>query len=81
MKLYLSPAEIAECLGIDVGKVTAWCKSGELRTRNVARSVGRKARWRILQSDLDAFLDRRANSPPVKPARRRKPTEPTTTWY
>jgi excisionase family DNA binding protein len=78
----LTPAQVAEVLSVDVGKVTGLCKSGELRASNVARVVGKKARWRIRQADLDAFLDRRANTPPPKPAhRRRKPATGVIEFY
>ena len=72
MTIYMTPAQVAKALGIDAGKVTGWCKTGELRASNVARGVGRKARWRISQPDLEAFMARRANTPTPKPMRRSK---------
>jgi len=72
---FLSPAQVAEPLGIDVRRVLGWIKSGELRACNVGtRPDARKPRWRIAQCDLDLFLLRRTASPiPATPRRRRQP--------
>jgi excisionase family DNA binding protein len=72
---YLSPAQVAEQLGIDVRRILGWIARGELRACNVgSRPDGGKPRWRIAQCDLDVFLLRRTASPtPTTPRRRRQP--------
>ena len=72
---YLSPAQVAEDLGIDLRKVLLWIKTGELRACNLATQVsGKKPRWRISTIDLESFLLRRSASPtPAAPRRRRQP--------
>lgn len=71
---YLSPADVAEQLGIDLRKVLLWIRTGELKAANLATIVnGKKPRWRIAQCDLDLFLLRRTASPtPTTPRRRRQ---------
>jgi excisionase family DNA binding protein len=69
----LSPGDVAEELGLDIRKVLAWIRSGELRAANVAtRLDGRKPRWRIAQADLETFLAARTAGPTPKPAPRRR---------
>ena len=78
---FLTPAQIAELLQIDVGKVIGWIRTGELPAVNVAKSRhGAKGRWRIAESDFEDFLlRRRTQPPPPKPTRRR--ILPTVTQY
>ena len=60
MDKFYTPAQIAELLVVDHGKVLDWIASGELPAYNVARHRnGPKARWRISKTDLDDFLVRR----------------------
>lgn len=76
MTLYLTPAQVAKLLGIDMSKVNRWIHSHELPAFNVAKSArGTKARWRISQADLETFLAGRRNMPATtapKPTRRRR---------
>lgn len=75
MSVYLTPARVAECLGVNCSKVVAWINAGELKAANVARNRHGQPRWRIAQSDLDDFLLRRTSQPPApmtKQSRRRK---------
>ncbi|MBC7854564.1 MAG: helix-turn-helix domain-containing protein [Pirellulaceae bacterium] len=69
---YLGVPKVAEELGIDSGKVLAWIHSGELIAVDVAERRGGRARWRISQVELDAFLQRRQSRPPVPAARPRR---------
>lgn len=59
-ELKYTVAQIAEKLEIDKSKVYILCKSGELNATNI--STGKvKARWRISESDLQSFLEKRHN--------------------
>jgi hypothetical protein len=69
---YLSPADIAERFGVDVHKVLAWLRSGELRGIDVSARRGAKPRWRINPADLAAFEAARACTKTPEPARRRR---------
>lgn len=66
----LTPPALAKNLGINVHKILAWIKSGELRAVNLGN--GNRPRWRILPDDLELFLARRAAQPAAKAARRQK---------
>jgi excisionase family DNA binding protein len=65
------PADVAEHLGVDVGKVLAWIRRGELRALNVAARQGGKARYRITPEDLEVFEMKRTISPMPRATRRR----------
>ncbi len=68
---WLSPPQIGKMLGVDPAKVIGWIRRGELKAVNV--SDGSRPRFRIKESDLDAFLERRSAVPtPTKPKRRRR---------
>lgn len=68
---YLTPPAIADRLAVNVDKVHAWLRRGELRGYDVSEKPGMgRPRWRIDPSDLQAFLDRRAAI--VKPPAIRK---------
>lgn len=58
---FLIPRDIAEQLGVNVSKVLAWIKSGELLAANVSNSDSRP-RWRIKPEAFEAFLSARSNS-------------------
>lgn len=68
---HLRPREVAKRLDIKVDAVLAWIRAGELHGTNVAVRVGGRPRWRITETDLQAFLLRRSAAPPA-PARRRR---------
>ncbi len=77
----LTAAEVATILRVKIDAVLGWIASGELPATNVGRGELRP-RWRIAQSSLDAFLDRRASRPPaVAMRRRRAATGPKVTAY
>ncbi|MGD0655107.1 MAG: helix-turn-helix domain-containing protein [Thermoguttaceae bacterium] len=65
------PRDVAERLGVDVGKVLGWIKRGELRALNVVANQGRKARYRITPEELGIFELKRTIAPAPKVTRRR----------
>ncbi len=70
---YLSPPKIAKRLGVSCEKVIGWILAGELRGSNLAARADGRPRYRVAESDLAEFLDRRnAAVQPTMP-RRRKP--------
>ncbi len=69
-----TPKSVAEMLGIDQGKVLAWIHTGQLIAVNVAESLTSRPRWRIADSEVDAFLNRRKTQPPQPVKRQRKST-------
>lgn len=66
---YLTPPEVAKLLRVRCKKVLAWIRSGELTASNV--SNGFQPRYRIKESELEAFMQGRAVVTPP-PARRRR---------
>jgi excisionase family DNA binding protein len=55
-----SVREVTERLGVHENTVLRWLKGGQLRG---IRLGGKRAGWRIRQSDLERFIDQRANVP------------------
>lgn len=51
--------EVADLLKVKESTVRTWIKDGDLR----AVKFGRE--WRVVQKDLEAYLDAHANRPPV----------------
>jgi len=69
----LTPPKIAERLGVSPDKVRGWTAKGELPATNVATGSGGRPRYRISETDLTEFQEKRQPSgPPPKPPRRRK---------
>jgi hypothetical protein len=69
----VSPPTLAKAWGLDVQKIIAWIRSGELRAINAARSPTGRARFLIDKRDIEAFEQARAVTPPAaRPARRRR---------
>lgn len=68
----LTPPQLAAEMGIDVDKVYAFIRSGELRVTDTAIKRGGRARYRISRQDAEDFQRRRQNSPPPPPSPRRK---------
>ncbi len=54
----LTPAQIAEALQLNESTITRWLRKGRLRGFKVGKD------WRVSATDLDAFLEERANVPP-----------------
>ena len=65
-----SPPQAAQLLGVEVGKIHHWIKTGELVAVNVATRVGGRVRWRISPDELDRFLASRQSHSPQKPLRK-----------
>lgn len=74
MSAFLTTRQIAEMLGVDVGKVGDWLASGDLVGVNVATNAGGiRPRWRISRQALDAFLAARQTHKPLpSPGHRRQ---------
>lgn len=72
MPSWRTPPQIAEELAIDVSKVLSWIHTGQLVAVNVAEKVAGRARWRIAQTEFEAFLNRRQRRPQVVVKRRKK---------
>ena len=69
-----SVTDIGHRLGVTTDTVLAYIKSGELVAVDVSRGRGERPRWRISESDLLGFLQRRRTaSPAPKPERRKRP--------
>lgn len=52
---FLSPADVAEILGVKVSQVMALLAAGEL----IGIQVGGRGVWRIEDVELDAYIERR----------------------
>lgn len=59
---YLTPPEIAKLLRVASDKVQGWTRWGELQAVNVRDGV--RARYRVSQRGIDAFLKSREVQPP-----------------
>lgn len=71
----LTPPEVARRLGVNPDKVRAWIAAGELRAVNVAQRHGlSRPRWRVDETDLEAFKSRRLAEPAKRPTRSPKVT-------
>lgn len=83
MSGFLTVAQVAELLLVDVGKVHDWISGGDLAAVNVTRVRGTRARWRISREALDAFLASRGNrmAPPPAPRATRRRAEAVTQYF
>lgn len=65
----ITPQEVARRLGVSDDHVISWIRGGELVALDISSTGARKRRYRIAESDLAAFIERRLNSntPPVVP--------------
>jgi transposase len=72
----VTPPKLAKRYGVDVHKIIAWVRSGELPAMNSATTQGGRPRFLIDESDILAFETRRS----VEPARKstRKPRQKST---
>jgi len=66
----LTPPKIASECGVEVAKVHAWIRSGELKAINLAEKIGGRPRWKVEPAEWEAFKGRRATTPPMVRARR-----------
>ena len=69
---FLTPPEIRRKLRIRQSKVLGWIKNGDLPAIDVSEGRGRRPRYRVRKSDLDAFLAARAVVPAAKPERQQR---------
>ena len=72
----LTVKDVAERYAVGLHTVLTWIHAGDLRAMNLGRTMnGGKPRWRIKESDLEAFELLRMASPPAPKirARRRQP--------
>lgn len=68
-----TPPQVAKRLAVSAPKIIGWLECGELRGVNLAAKTGGRPRYRISESDLAEFLERRtASLAPPAPRRRRK---------
>jgi excisionase family DNA binding protein len=65
----LSVKDVAARLRISLEQVLTLIRSGALKASNVGLGI-KRPRWRISESDLQAFLDKRAPKP-ARPKNRR----------
>jgi hypothetical protein len=72
---------VAKAWGIDVNKVIAWIRSGELRAINGAKKAGGKPRYLIDLADLEAFEAARSTVPVPRSTRKRRATENVTRYF
>ncbi len=78
----LTPPEVALEWGLDVSKVIAWIRTGELRAMNAARNVnGSKPRFLIDREALAEFERARSTGPVAKPVRARRSTGAVTEYF
>jgi len=67
MTSYLSVNQVAERLGVSRWVVRGWISNGELRAIDMSvNRPSKRPRLMVAQADLDAFLERRATSPPMR---------------
>lgn len=68
---YLTPPEYARRLGVDVGKVHGWIRTGELRAINTAKNGNGRPRWKIPPDCIVQFESAREAKPPAARPKRR----------
>jgi hypothetical protein len=71
MTSYVTPPVLAKRYAVDVHRVLAWIKAGELRAFN-AGDGDRRPRWRISPEEIEAFERRRSSTPEPKITRQRR---------
>jgi transposase len=77
----LTPPKIATRLHVSAEKVIGWLLAGELKGSNLAAKTGGRPRYRVSESDLANFLERRSASPAAKAPRRRRQSSAVTDFY
>jgi excisionase family DNA binding protein len=70
MGAWLTPPKIAKQLGVDIEKVYTWIRSGELRAIDLVKKRGGRPRFRVSETELNDFIQRRSVVPPPAPAPR-----------
>ncbi len=71
-EVLLTPKEAALQLKVEADTIRQMIHAGTLPASDISATGTTKARWRIAQSEIDAFLRMRASKPAPKVRRRRK---------
>ncbi len=79
MEKTLTPPQVARLLRVRREKIMAWIRTGELRAFNVSTNF--RPRYRIEESELEAFKLRRAAVVQPKVVRRRRKSLPPVKDY
>lgn len=77
---FLTTADVAKLLNVTTDQVVGLIHAGALVAVDVS-ATGKKPRWRIEQTHVDAFIAARTSKPPAKPARRRKIPKPVHDYF
>ncbi len=77
----LTPPKLAKRWGVEVTKVLAWIRSGELRAINFATKIGRRPRFKVRPEDVEAFEEARTYRPQVPRIRRRPLMRPPKRYF
>ena len=67
----LTPPQLGKELGVDSATVIEWIRTGQLKASNVGKGLQRP-RYRIVRTDVDAFLASCAPQTKVRTERRTK---------
>jgi excisionase family DNA binding protein len=78
---YLSPPAVARRLGVKPEKIIGWIRAGELRAADLAQRRGGRPRYRVNETDLEAFLARRSVTPLPRTRRRARKSEAVTAYF
>lgn len=62
-----SPETVARQFGVARSTVIQWCAAGLLPAVDVASPTARRRRWRISETDVQTFEQRRGNTRPADP--------------
>ena len=65
----LTVPEVAKFLRVSPDKVLSWIRSGRLRGYNIAELENGRPKYRVNPEDLQAFMQRRAITQPVRKGR------------
>ena len=69
---FVNPVELGKAIDIDTATVRKWITEGWLPAVDMRSPGTSRPRWRISESDFEAFVKRRSNTPPPAPRRRRR---------
>ena len=70
--VWLSPPQVAERLGVKADKVRNWIRTGELRASDFAEKLGGRPRYKVHETALIAFEQRREVKPQTPTVRRKR---------
>jgi len=68
---FFSPPAVAKLVGVSSDHVLALIHLGEIKASNVTLPGAKRPRYKVAEADLEAFLAKRASTPPVPTTRRR----------